>query len=87
MTFADRAMGLAAWVAAGQQPCTTVQFSMGFAAAAQIGSFIEIAPRVIRTTHSLIFMDGLLMTSGTELATAQGVWKVLWREGPVAEST
>jgi acyl-coenzyme A thioesterase PaaI-like protein len=87
MTFADRAMGLAAWAAAGDQPCATVQFSMSFVTTARIGSFIEIVPRVIRATRSLIFMDGLLKSAGTELATAQGVWKVVSREGRVAQQT
>ncbi|MCB1379398.1 MAG: PaaI family thioesterase [Alphaproteobacteria bacterium] len=79
MTFADRAMGLEAWAAAGGRPCTTVQFATNFIAGAQIGSFITIAPRVARATRSLIFMDGALMADGVELATVQGLWKVVWR--------
>jgi|AutmiccommuBRH23_1029490.scaffolds.fasta_scaffold21722_2 acyl-coenzyme A thioesterase PaaI-like protein len=79
MTFADRALGLAAWHAAGDKPCTTVQFNMNFTAGAQIGSFIEITPRVVRATRSLIFLEGSLMSGETELATAQGLWKVVWR--------
>lgn len=83
MTFADRALGLAAWHAAGGAPCTTVQFNMNFIAGAKIGSFIQITPRVVRATRSLIFMEGSLMAGETELATAQGVWKVVW-QGNVA---
>lgn len=79
MTFADRALGVAAWKAVDNQPSTTVQFSMNFVAAAQIGSFIEITPRVIRATRSLIFMEGRLTAGETELATATGLWKVVWR--------
>jgi len=78
MTFADRALGLAAWYAAGDKPCTTVQFNMNFIAGAQIGSFIEITPRVVRATRSLIFLEGSLMSGETELGTAQGLWKVVW---------
>ena len=52
---------------------------MNFTAGAQIGSFIEITPRVVRATRSLIFLEGSLMSGETELATAQGLWKVVWR--------
>jgi acyl-coenzyme A thioesterase PaaI-like protein len=85
MTFADRAMGLAAWRAANDQPSTTVQFNMNFIAAAKIGSFVEIAPRVVRATRSLIFMEGVLSADGVELATAQGLWKVVWRGAALSQ--
>lgn len=79
MTFADRALGLAAWEAGQQHPASTVHFSMNFVASAKIGSFIEIEPRVVRVTKSLIFMEGSLRSGETELAIAHGIWKKLSR--------
>jgi acyl-coenzyme A thioesterase PaaI-like protein len=86
MTFADRSLGLEAWKAAGDQPSTTVQFNMNFIAAAQIGSFVEVTPVVTCATRSLIFMEGRLVNGETELATATGVWKVVWRDPKAATS-
>jgi len=77
MTFGDRALGLAAWAAADGTPSVTVQFNTNFLAPAQIGSFIEVAPRVTRATRSLIFMEGRLCAGSTELATLQGIWKTV----------
>ncbi|MFT6774132.1 MAG: acyl-coenzyme A thioesterase PaaI-like protein [Paracoccaceae bacterium] len=77
MTFADRALGLAAWKAAGDRPCATVQFNAQFVSGVAIGAFVEIAPVVIRSTRSLIFMDGAVMVGDRPAATAQGVWKVV----------
>lgn len=80
MTFADRALGLCAWAATGDARSVTVQLNMSFLAAAQIGRFVQVAPRVTRATGSLIFMEGRLTADGTELATVQGIWKIL-RQG------
>ena len=74
MSFADRALGLAAWEAAGQ-PSVTVQFNAQFLTAARIGAFIEVEPRVVQATRSLVFVEGMLRSSDAEHASAQGIWK------------
>ncbi|WP_198585993.1 PaaI family thioesterase [Pararhizobium haloflavum] len=77
MTFADRALGLEAWKAAGDTPCVTLQFNTQFIAAAPIGAFVEVEPRVIRMTRSMVFLEGQILADGTLVASAQGIWKIL----------
>jgi acyl-coenzyme A thioesterase PaaI-like protein len=77
MTFADRAMGLAAWRAAGEAPCVTIQFDMGFIRPAHLGSFVELLPHVVRKTKTLVFVRGELTVAHQVIATAHGVWKIL----------
>ena len=77
MTFADRALGAAAWASAGDRPCVTVQFNMHFISSAQIGDFVEARPEVIRRTASLIFMRGVLSAGDRVVASCDGVWKIL----------
>jgi acyl-coenzyme A thioesterase PaaI-like protein len=77
MTFADRALGLAAWRAAGDRPCVTVQFDMRFMSSGQIGEFIELRPELVRRTASLVFMRGTLTAGERVLAAADGIWKIL----------
>lgn len=77
MTFADRAMGLEAWAAAGGAPCATIQFSAQFASGGKIGSFLEIEPVVIRKTATLVFMSGSVMQGDEVVLQAHGTWKIL----------
>ncbi len=77
MTFADRAMGMTAWHANGQRPQTTIQFTMQFVDAVQIGEFVEAECTIIRRTRSLIFMRALLKAGPRAVATADGIWKTL----------
>lgn len=79
MTFADRALGLEAWNAAGT-PCVTVQFEMQFLAPTQIGEFVELRPEVVRRTASLVFLRGVLLANSRPVAAASGIWKVLARD-------
>jgi uncharacterized protein (TIGR00369 family) len=77
MTLADRALGVAAWDAAGGRPCVTVQFDMQFLSAVRMGEFAEMAPEVVRATRSLVFLRGALMVGDRAAAAATGVWKIL----------
>lgn len=79
MTLADRALGVAAWDAAGGQPSVTIQFDMQFVSAAQMGEFVEVDPQVFRLTSSLVFMKGVLRVGEREIAGGSGVWKILKR--------
>jgi acyl-coenzyme A thioesterase PaaI-like protein len=76
MTFADRALGRAAWQVAGRSTAT-VQFDMQFVSAARIGDFIEMQPEVVRRTSAPVFLRGALFAGPRIVATAQGVWKIL----------
>ena len=77
MTFADRALGIGAWNAAGNRACATVQFDMQFVSSARMDDFVELRPEVVRRTTSLVFMQGSLRAGPRVVAGAHGVWKVL----------
>ena len=77
MTFADRAMGLSAWRAAGDARCVTIQFEMGFIRPAHLGAFVELLPHVVRKTKTLVFVRGELTVASQVIATAHGIWKIL----------
>lgn len=77
MTLADRALGVAAWDAAGGRPVVTVQFDMQFLSAVKMGEFAEMTPEVVRATKTLMFMRGSLMAGGRAAASANGLWKIL----------
>jgi acyl-coenzyme A thioesterase PaaI-like protein len=77
MTFADRALGRAAWGAAGDKPVATIQFDMQFVTAGNLGELIEVRPEVVRKTASLVFMRGDVTAGARVVATATGIWKIL----------
>lgn len=76
MTFADRALGMSAWDAAGG-PVVTVTFDYAFLDAGRIGSFIELEGEVVRKTASLVFLRGTLSSGDRVIGTCQGTWKIL----------
>ncbi|WP_160383612.1 PaaI family thioesterase [Pseudooceanicola pacificus] len=76
MTLADRGMGRMARHEV-QGPVATVSFSYDFMAAAPIGRFIELHPRIAKRTGSLLFMESVLISDGEVLGRAHGVWKKL----------
>ncbi|GJD47558.1 hypothetical protein OPKNFCMD_0266 [Methylobacterium crusticola] len=84
MTFADRALGVAAMEAAGGANCVTVQFEMQFVSAGRIGAFVTLVPEVVRRTGSLVFMRGDARCDGSVVAAATGVWKILRRRPEAA---
>ena len=77
MTFADRALGMLAWSAAGGRPAVTVSFEMLFVGAGRIGSFLECEGEVVRLTASLVFLRGEVRDRSRVVATCQGTWKIL----------
>lgn len=80
MTFGDRALGIAAWNAARNKACVTVQFDMQFISSVAMDEFVELTPEVVRRTRSLVFMRGTLLVGSRIVATANGVWKILGAE-------
>lgn len=81
MTLADRALGVAAWDAAGGRPSVTVQFDMQFVSSARMGDFVAVEPELLRLTSSLVFMRGTLKVGDRAVAAANGLWKILSRPG------
>lgn len=79
MGFADHALGLAVWAAAGRTPLATVCLRCDFLGAAEAGEWIEATATLTRQTRSLVFARGTLTAGDRPVMTADGVWKLLGR--------
>ncbi|HEY4115176.1 MAG TPA: PaaI family thioesterase [Rhizomicrobium sp.] len=77
MTFADLALGAAAWDAADKAPVVTVSMQSQFLKSARAGDHIEVTPELVRRTRSLVFMRGDFRVSGAVIYSASSVWKLL----------
>ncbi len=77
MTFADRAMGMAARTATGATRTATVQLNMQFIDAVQIGEIVQTTPLMLRATRQLMFMEAKLMVGARFVGSATGVFKRL----------
>ncbi|AWN39362.1 PaaI family thioesterase [Methylobacterium durans] len=80
MTFADRALGVAAMAAADGANCVTIQLDMQFIGAGRIGDWIEARPEIVKRTSSLVFLRTDLTCGADVVASATGVWKILRRK-------
>ena len=79
-TAFDVALGNASWAAAGQRPSATVQLTVQFVGALQLGEFAVVGTEIVRATRSLVFVRGTMRVGERVVATADGVWKILaWR--------
>lgn len=76
MTFADQALGMAAWSANGARRQVTIQLDTHFISGVREGEFVEARCRVVRKTFALLFMTGELAVGERVVATASGVWKM-----------
>lgn len=77
MSFADRAMGVAAMAAADGANCVTIQLEMKFLDAGRIGDWLTCEPFLMKRTGSLAFLRGEVRDGERLVATADGVWKIL----------
>ena len=82
-TAFDIGLGNASWEASGQRPSATVQLTVQYIGALQLGEFASIRAEIMRATRSLVFMRGIMTVDDRLVATADGVWKILaWRGEP-----
>ncbi|HUO90917.1 MAG TPA: PaaI family thioesterase [Rhizomicrobium sp.] len=77
MTFADAALGQAAWDACDHADCVTLNMQCHFLAPAKKGDLVEVVPVLTRRTRSLIFLRGDFTVADAPVFTASSVWKVL----------
>lgn len=75
--FADRALAMGGRRVNDDLPQATIELSIRFIDAVQIGEFIDLVPEVVRKTRSIIFVRGTLTAGSRTVATADGIWKVL----------
>lgn len=80
MTFADAALGQAAWDACDHANCVTLNMQTQFLAPAKAGDLVEVAPVLTRRTRSLIFLRGDFTVGGEAIFIASSVWKILGQD-------
>jgi uncharacterized protein (TIGR00369 family) len=74
--FADRTLALAGRRVNDGGPQATIELSVRFLDAVQIGEFVESVPEVVRKTRALIFVRGTMMVGPRTVATADGIWRI-----------
>jgi uncharacterized protein (TIGR00369 family) len=77
MTFADAALGQAAWDACDYADCVTLNMQSQFLSPAREGDWIEVAPVLTRRTRSLMFLRGDFTVDGAPIFSVSSVWKIL----------
>jgi acyl-coenzyme A thioesterase PaaI-like protein len=77
MTFADRSCGMTARYVSGRPTLATVQMNVQFVDSGKIGETLISKPRVVRVTHSLIFMTTEVTANERCIVMASGVFKIL----------
>jgi len=77
LTFADAALGQAAWDATDHAPSVTLNMQAQFMRGALVGDLIEVRPRVVRKTRALLFIYGDFTVQGETVFTVQSLWKLL----------
>jgi uncharacterized protein (TIGR00369 family) len=79
--LADAAMGHSAVRSQGQEQAArtrsavTVTLAVDFLASAQIGQWVEIVPRVLKTGSSLGFVDCLVLADGQPIARGSATFR------------
>lgn len=76
MSFADSALGMAAFAATNSAWCVTVSQSSTFLRGVKLGELLEVTPIVTRATRSLIFMRGDFQVGDDVAFQASSVWKI-----------
>ena len=80
MTFADLAMGQAAWDATDNAAVVTLNMQSQFLNSAHMGDLLEGAPQVTRRTRSLLFLRADFEVAGAVIFVASSVWKILGQD-------
>jgi uncharacterized protein (TIGR00369 family) len=81
MTFADAALGQAAWDVCDHAHCVTLNMQSQFLAPAKIGDLVEVLPVLTRRTGSLMFLRGDFTVKSETIYTVSSVWKILGNAG------
>ena len=80
MTFADLALGQAAWDACDHASVVTLNMQSQFLRAATLGDVVEVQPVVARQTRSIIFIRGDFRVEAETVYSCASVWKILGRD-------
>ena len=77
MTLTDIFFGTLAFVASGKKLTSTVSLNCNFVSPGLQGEIVECEAKVTRTTRSMVFIDGNLMSNDKVIVSASGIWKIL----------
>ena len=77
MSLADVAMGAAAYEAAGERACGTIDFKAHFLAAAKRGQTLLAEAQVNRLVSGVCFMECTISAGERVCLKADGIWKYL----------
>jgi uncharacterized protein (TIGR00369 family) len=80
LTFADAALGQAAWDATDRAPSVTLNMQAHFLRGAREGDLIEVNPRLMRATRALLFIRGDFTVQGETIMTVASLWKLLGKD-------
>jgi uncharacterized protein (TIGR00369 family) len=80
-SLADNAMGLSCATALGQEAggLVTVGLSVDYIAAAKMGGWLQITPRILRAKGGVVFADALAVCGGENIARASAGFRSLAR--------
>ena len=77
MTFADAALGQAAWDATDHAPSVTLNMQSQFLRGVMKDDLVEVAPIVTRRTRALVFIRGDFTVKDEIVMSVSSVWKLL----------
>jgi uncharacterized protein (TIGR00369 family) len=77
MTLTDIFFGTLAFVASGKKLTSTVSLNCNFVSPGLQDEIIECEAKVTRTTRSMVFIDGNLISKDKVIVSASGIWKIL----------
>ena len=77
MTLADIFLGTSVFVASGKKPCSTISLNCNFVSPGLQDDLVECDAKVTRTTKSLVFIEGNLISKDKVISSASGIWKIL----------
>ena len=81
--LADNAMGLSCGEGLGDAASlVTVSLALDFLGSAQLGQWVEVAPKLNRLGSTLCFAEALVTADGAPCAKAHGTFRVMRRPTP-----
>lgn len=80
MTFADMALGQAAWDACDNALCVTLSMQTQFLKPAKAGDRVEVLPQLMRRTRGLMFLRGEFQVGGETIFLVNSVWKLVGQD-------
>ena len=78
-TFCDMLLPISAHALSGQiarRFLPTINLQVDFLAASPLGAWVQGEAQLLRTTRSLVFMQGLVQADGVNVARVSGIFKI-----------